>query len=52
MPKADDRFSLFSDTSRINLLMFSAILIVVSIAGSVGEAAFQLRQALETRKHG
>jgi hypothetical protein len=43
-------YSVLPDLTQAKLFLASVILILVAVAGFVGEAAFQLRQALDERK--
>ena len=48
-PKMHD--SVISNEGRLKLSILAAILIIIAVAGSVGEAAFQLRQAIDNRSN-
>lgn len=41
--------AVLSDSSRVPLLLFGQFLIIIAAAGSVGEAAFQLRESKRSR---
>jgi hypothetical protein len=47
MPLPEDRYMLFTDDRRPWLFVIAALLLTIALAGSVGEAAFQLRQSMD-----
>jgi len=50
MPPFEESTEIISDTYRAHFLILSAFLVTIAIAGSVGEAAFQLRLAIDERR--
>jgi len=48
IPEAANAGTFFSDENRIKFLLLAAILITFSLAGSIGESAYQLGQAQKT----
>jgi hypothetical protein len=48
MPEAANTGSFFSDDTRIKFFLLASILLSLSIAGSIGESAYQLKQAQAT----
>ena len=46
IPPAEDRFILFGDDTRLGLLFWASVLLVLAVSGSVGEAAYHYQDAL------
>jgi hypothetical protein len=49
-PHPDDEFQLLKPFTRVEAMVLAAFLIIAGLAGSVGESAFQLRQAVEQQR--
>lgn len=47
MPREEDRFILLGDMARLSVMFWAAVLLVLAVSGSVGEAAFQYRDAID-----
>jgi hypothetical protein len=50
--RPENRYETLSNETRVKLFAFAALWLAFSLAGSVGEAAFQLRQAWDARRAG
>ena len=48
--REEDRYVTMSKATRLNLFLLAAMFLVLAVAGAIGEAAFQLRQATDAAR--